>query len=236
MFEKILIANRGEIALRILRAAKELGIATVAVHSTADAHAMHVKLADKSVCVGPPAGAQILSQHSGSARRLRNHRRGSAAPRLWISLRERALRRDSRPTIHIAFVGPSDRRHIRLMGDKSRRSARRRGSASPAFQVRPARSPTTSQALAVARHLELSGADQGGGGRRWARMKIAYGAETCPRHSRPCPHGQGAWRSFVYLEKFLEKPRPHRDPNSWTMASARAFISASGIALLKSRH
>ena len=56
MFEKILIANRGEIALRILRAAKELGIATVAVHSTVDADAMHVKLADESVCIGPAPG------------------------------------------------------------------------------------------------------------------------------------------------------------------------------------
>ena len=55
MFDKILIANRGEIALRILRACKELGIATVAVHSTADADAMHVRLADESVCIGPPA-------------------------------------------------------------------------------------------------------------------------------------------------------------------------------------
>ena len=55
MFDKILIANRGEIALRVLRACKELGIATVAVHSTADADAMHVKLADESVCIGPPS-------------------------------------------------------------------------------------------------------------------------------------------------------------------------------------
>ena len=54
MFDKILIANRGEIALRILRACKELGISTVAVHSTADADAMHVRLADESVCIGPP--------------------------------------------------------------------------------------------------------------------------------------------------------------------------------------
>src|SRR5580765_73694 len=54
MFDKLLIANRGEIALRVLRAAKELGIATVAVHSTADANAMHVRLADESVCIGPP--------------------------------------------------------------------------------------------------------------------------------------------------------------------------------------
>ena len=58
MFEKILIANRGEIALRVLRACKELGIATVAVHSTADADAMHVRLADESVCIGPPPASE----------------------------------------------------------------------------------------------------------------------------------------------------------------------------------
>ena len=55
MYNKVLIANRGEIALRILRACKEMGIGTVAVHSTADADAMHVRLADQSVCIGPPA-------------------------------------------------------------------------------------------------------------------------------------------------------------------------------------
>src|SRR5208283_2720554 len=58
MFDKILIANRGEIALRVMRAAKELGIATVAVYSTADKEAMHVKLADESVCIGPPPARQ----------------------------------------------------------------------------------------------------------------------------------------------------------------------------------
>ena len=58
MFEKILIANRGEIALRVIRACKEMGISTVAIHSTADSDAMHVKLADESVCVGPAAAAQ----------------------------------------------------------------------------------------------------------------------------------------------------------------------------------
>ena len=57
MFEKVLIANRGEIALRVIRACKEMGISTVAIHSTADSDSMHVRLADESVCVGPPAAA-----------------------------------------------------------------------------------------------------------------------------------------------------------------------------------
>ncbi len=57
MFDKILIANRGEIALRVIRAAREMGIQSVAVHSTADADAMHVRMADESVCIGPPASS-----------------------------------------------------------------------------------------------------------------------------------------------------------------------------------
>ena len=61
MFKKILIANRGEIALRVLRACREMGIATVAVHSAADADAMHVRLADESVCIGPPRRANAIS-------------------------------------------------------------------------------------------------------------------------------------------------------------------------------
>jgi len=68
MFNKILIANRGEIALRIIRAAREMGIHSVAVHSTADADAMHVRMADEAVCIGPPSGAEsaLCSSHRRS--------------------------------------------------------------------------------------------------------------------------------------------------------------------------
>ena len=64
MFDKILIANRGEIALRVIRACQEMGIQTVAVHSTADSDAMHVRMADESVCVGPPSGCLLYTSPS----------------------------------------------------------------------------------------------------------------------------------------------------------------------------
>ena len=66
MFDKILIANRGEIALRVIRACREMGIASVAVHSTADADAMHVRMADESICIGPPPHAAVTCFDSKS--------------------------------------------------------------------------------------------------------------------------------------------------------------------------
>ena len=118
MFDKILIANRGEIALRIERACKELGIATVAIHSTADADAMHVKLADECVCVGPPAAResylnipQILAACEITSADAVHPGYGflSENPRFAEILEEHG----------ITFIGPSVE-HIRLMGDKIR--------------------------------------------------------------------------------------------------------------------
>ncbi|MDD9332534.1 MAG: biotin carboxylase N-terminal domain-containing protein, partial [Bartonella sp.] len=116
MIQKILIANRGEIALRILRACKELGIKTVAIHSTADADAMHVRLADESVCIGPPHSRdsylniyQIISACEITG--------ADAVHPGYGFLSENAKFADVLEAHNITFIGPTAA-HIRIMGDK----------------------------------------------------------------------------------------------------------------------
>src|SRR5437764_4368337 len=116
MFEKILIANRGEIALRVLRACKELGIPTVAVHSTADADAMHVRLADESVCIGPPSARDsylnipsILSAATIAG--------VDAIHPGYGFLSENARFAEAVEAHGFTFIGPTPQ-HIRMMGDK----------------------------------------------------------------------------------------------------------------------
>ena len=113
---KILIANRGEIALRVLRACKELGIATVAVHSTADADAMHVRLADESVCIGPPPSRDsYLNIHQIVA--ACEITGADAVHPGYGFLSENAKFADILEAHGITFIGPTAE-HIRLMGDK----------------------------------------------------------------------------------------------------------------------
>src|ERR1700747_1854952 len=116
MFDKILIANRGEIALRVLRACKELGIASVAVHSTADADAMHVRLADESVCIGPaPSRESYLTIHQIVA--ACEITGADAVHPGYGFLSENAKFADILAEHDIGFIGPKAD-HIRLMGDK----------------------------------------------------------------------------------------------------------------------
>src|SRR6201995_571138 len=116
MFDKILIAKRGEIALRVLRACKELGIQTVAVHSTADSDAMHVRLADESVCIGPPPARDsylnipsILSAATIAG--------ADAIHPGYGFLSENARFAEAVEAHGFTFIGPSPE-HIRMMGDK----------------------------------------------------------------------------------------------------------------------
>ena len=127
MFEKILIANRGEIALRVLRACKELGIPTVAVHSTADEDAMHVRLADESVCIGPPPAKDSYLNIPALLAACEITGADAVHPGYGF-LSENARFAEILEEHNIHFIGPKPA-HIRLMGDKieAKRTAKRLG-------------------------------------------------------------------------------------------------------------
>ena len=116
MFEKVLIANRGEIALRVQRACKEVGIATVAVHSTADADAMHVRLADESVCIGPPPAAESYLNIPRLLAACEITGADAIHPGYGF-LSENARFAEILEEHGITFIGPTSE-HIRIMGDK----------------------------------------------------------------------------------------------------------------------
>ena len=116
MFDKVLIANRGEIALRIQRACKELGIATVAVHSTADADAMHVRLADESVCIGPPRSADSYLNIPSLLAACEITGADAVHPGYGF-LSENARFAEILEDHRVTFIGPTSE-HIRTMGDK----------------------------------------------------------------------------------------------------------------------
>ena len=207
MFQKVLIANRGEIALRILRACKELGIATVAVHSTADSNAIHVRLADESVRIGPPPakdsylnipsilaaceitgadavhpGYGFLSENARFARILTEHK--------------------------ITFIGPSSH-HIEIMGDKitAKKTAVELGI--PVVPGSDGEMKTPEEAIKLANAIGypvIVKATAGGGGRG---MKVARNDEemaiaiSTARTEAKAAFGNDS----VYIEKYLQRPR-----------------------------
>ncbi len=207
MFEKVLIANRGEIALRIHRACQEMGIATVAVHSTADYDAMHVRLADESVCIGPPAaagsylnGAAIMSAATISG--------ADAIHPGYGFLAENADFAEMVEAHDIVFIGPSPD-HIRLMGDKI---AAKRAVTDAGIPVVPGSDGPVENAAAALEAARAIGypvlvkAAAGGGGRGMSvahaedDLKSAFGLA---RGEAEAAFGSGV----VYLEKYLTHPR-----------------------------
>ncbi|WP_374422071.1 acetyl-CoA carboxylase biotin carboxylase subunit [Paracoccus sp. (in: a-proteobacteria)] len=207
MFDKILIANRGEIALRVIRACREMGIQSVAVHSTADADAMHVRMADESVCIGPPpspesylsmpalisaceiTGAQaihpgygFLSENAGFVQMVEDH--------------------------GITFIGPSAE-HIRIMGDKITAKETAKSLGIPVVPGSDGGVPDVENAKRVAGEIGypvIIKATAGGGGRGMKVAQDEAGLETAFRTARA--EAKAAFgNDEVYIEKYLQRPR-----------------------------
>lgn len=207
MFKKILIANRGEIALRVLRACREMGIASVAVHSTADTDAMHVRLADESVCIGPPlARDSYLNMPAIISAALITG--AEAIHPGYGFLSENAKFAEMVEAHGLVFIGPTAE-HIRMMGDKITAKTTMAALEVPLVPGSPGELASLEEAREVAARIMypvLIKAAAGGGGRG---MKVAQSADEL----------EAAWRearaeslaafgnNAVYMEKYLDKPR-----------------------------
>ncbi|WP_128253943.1 acetyl-CoA carboxylase biotin carboxylase subunit [Falsirhodobacter deserti] len=207
MFTKILIANRGEIALRVIRACREMGITSVAVHSTADSDAMHVRMADESVCIGPASSSEsylkmasiisaceisgaeavhpgygFLSENEGFAQALADH--------------------------DITFIGPTAE-HIRVMGDKITAKETAKMLGIPVVPGSEGGVPDYETALRVAEDIGfpvIIKATAGGGGRGMKVARDASALEVAFRTARS--EAKAAFgNDEVYIEKYLQKPR-----------------------------
>ncbi|MFK1203913.1 acetyl-CoA carboxylase biotin carboxylase subunit [Pseudomonas aeruginosa] len=208
MLEKVLIANRGEIALRILRACKELGIKTVAVHSTADRELMHLSLADESVCIGPAPATQSYLQIPAIIAAAEVTGATAIHPGYGF-LAENADFAEQIERSGFTFVGPTAE-VIRLMGDKvSAKDAMKRAGV-PTVPGSDGPLPEDEEtALAIAREVGypvIIKAAGGGGGRG---MRVVYDESELIKSAKLTRTEAGAafGNPMVYLEKFLTNPR-----------------------------
>jgi acetyl-CoA carboxylase biotin carboxylase subunit len=207
MFEKILIANRGEIALRIHRACKEMGILTVAVHSEADASAMHVRLADESVCIGPSAAAKSYLNIPAIIAACEITGAQAVHPGYGF-LSENARFAEILAAHGYAFIGPKPE-HIRVMGDKIAAKAAVKAAGIPVVPGSDGALTGEDEAFAAAEAIGfpvLIKAAAGGGG-RGMRVALtredlaeAYGAA---RGEAKAAFGDDS----VYMERYLARPR-----------------------------
>ncbi len=207
MFDKILIANRGEIALRVHRACKEMGIRTVAVHSEADADAMHVKLADESVCIGPPpAGRSYL--HVPAIIAAAEVTGAQAIHPGYGFLSENARFAEIVEAHDMTFIGPRPET-IRLMGDKITAKQAAEDAGIPVVPGSDGAITDMKEALRVAKEIGfpvLIKAASGGGGRGMKVAEDEASLETALKTASSeaaAAFGDGA----VYIEKYLGQPR-----------------------------
>lgn len=206
-FSKILIANRGEIALRILRTCEEMGIATVAVHSTVDTHALHVQLADEAVCIGPPTSSKsYLNIPNIIAAALT--RNAAAIHPGYGFLAENARFAEICADHQITFIGPSPAA-MRAMGDKSTAKETMQRVKVPTVPGSEGLLADDREALSIARDIGypvMIKATAGGGGRG---MRLVREPSELPKlFSAAQGEADAAFGNpGLYLEKFIEKPR-----------------------------
>ncbi len=207
MFEKILIANRGEIALRVIRACREMGIKSVAVHSTADADAMHVRMADESVCIGPKSSTDSYLSIPAIVSACEITGAEAIHPGYGF-LSENAQFVQVLEDHGITFIGPTAE-HIRIMGDKITAKETAKALGIPVVPGSAGGVPDLANAFKVAEEIGyrvIIKATAGGGGRG---MKVAQNAEELQNAFRTArTKAKAAFgNDEVYMEKYLQKPR-----------------------------
>ncbi len=207
MFEKILIANRGEIALRVIRAAREMGIKSVAVHSTADSDAMHVRMADESVCIGPAASTDSYLSKAAIISACEITGAQAVHPGYGF-LSENAAFAQALQDHDITFIGPTAE-HIRIMGDKITAKETAAALGIPVVPGSDGGVPDYETAIGVAAKIGfpvIIKATAGGGGRG---MKVATNPEELEIAFRTArSEAKNAFgNDEVYIEKYLQTPR-----------------------------
>ncbi|WP_116131144.1 acetyl-CoA carboxylase biotin carboxylase subunit [Tropicimonas sp. IMCC34043] len=235
MFQKILIANRGEIALRVIRACREMGIRSVAVHSTADSDAMHVRLADESVCIGPPPSSQSYLAFPNIISACEITGADAIHPGYGF-LSENASFVQIVEDHGLAFIGPTAE-HIRVMGDKIAAKETMKALGVPCVPGSDGGVPDVETARIVADQIGypvIVKATAGGGGRG---MKLAPTADDL-EHAFQTARSE-AKAAFgndeVYLEKYLTRPR-HIEVQVFGDGKGRAVHLGERDCSLQRRH
>ena len=212
MFDKILIANRGEIALRVIRAAREMGIKSVAVHSTADADAMHVRMADESVCIGPPSSTESYLSIPAIIAAAEVTGAQAIHPGYGF-LSENAAFVQIVEDHGLTFIGPRAE-HIRVMGDKITAKDTMKKLGVPCVPGSDGGVASLEEAQRLGGEMGypvIIKATAGGGGRG---MKVAHNAKEMENafYSARSEAKAAFGNDEVYIEKLPDHPAPHRDP------------------------
>ncbi len=228
MFNKILIANRGEIALRVIRACREMGIASVAVHSTADSDAMHVRMADESVCIGPPSATDSYLSVPAIIAACEITGAQAIHPGYGF-LSENASFVQVIEDHGLTFIGPTAE-HIRIMGDKISAKDSMKELGVPCVPGSDGGVPTLEDAKRIGAEMGypvIIKATAGGGGRG---MKVAQNADemesaflTARAEGKPRLAMRGVYREI------LNHAAPYRNPGLWRRQRAKLCIWASAI-------